>query len=71
MESLNKGRFFVMIVYNQQNHIADDRWNLWLCTVGWGSFENSSVESDSRDKSDVNETDDQQILWIHSINVGF
>ena len=60
-----------MIVYNQQNQIAADQWNVWICTVGWGIFENSSVESDSRDKSDVNETYDQQIVWIHSIRVYF
>ena len=56
MESLNKGRYFEMIAYNQYNHIAADQWNVWICTRGWGVFENSSVESDSRDKSDLNET---------------
>ena len=48
-----------MILYNQYNQIAADRWNVWICTGGWGISENSSVESDSRDKSDVNETADQ------------
>ena len=54
-----------MIVYNQQNQIADDQWNVWIFTGGQGIFENSSVESDSRDKSDLNETADQQIVWNH------
>ena len=58
MDSLNKGRFFEMIVYNQYNQIAD-RWNVWICTVGWGILESSTVESDSMDRSDVNETADQ------------
>ena len=48
-----------MIVYNYENHIAADRRNVCVCTVGWGIFENSSVESDSRDRSDVNEPADQ------------
>ena len=59
MESLNKGIFFELIVYNQQNQIAADRWNIWILAGGWGIYEDSSVESDSRDKSDVNETDDK------------
>ena len=59
MDSLNKGRFFEMIVYNQYNQIAANRWNVWIFTEGWDIFENSSVESDSRYKSDVNETADQ------------
>ena len=59
MESLNKGIFFEMIVYNLYNQIAADRWNVWICTRGWGIFENSSVESDIRDKYGVNETADQ------------
>ena len=59
MDSLNKGRFFEMIVYNQYNQIAADQWNVWICTVEWGIFEDSSVESDIRYKSDVNETADQ------------
>ena len=59
MESLNKGRFFKRIVYNQYNQIAADQWNVWICTGGWGIFENSNVESDCGDKSGVNETDDQ------------
>ena len=60
-----------MIVYNQQNQIETDRWSVWICTVGWGIFENSTVESDNRENSDVNETADQQIVWIHSIGVDF
>ena len=60
-----------MIVYNKQNQIEVDRWNVWICTVGWGILENSSVESDSMDRSDVNETADQQIVWIQSIRVDF
>ena len=48
-----------MIVYNQYNHIAADHWNVWIFTGGWGFFENSSVESDSRYKSDLNKTADQ------------
>ena len=59
MGSLNKGIFFGMIVYNQYKNIAGDRLNVWICTGGWGIFENSSVESDIRDKSDVNNTSDQ------------
>ena len=43
-----------MIVYNQYNLFADDRWNVGICTVGLGIFENSSVESDRMDRSDVN-----------------
>ena len=54
-----------MIVYNQQNQIAAYGWNVWICAGGWGFSENSSVESVSRDKSDVNETADQQIVWNH------
>ena len=46
-------------MYNQYNQTADDRWNIWICIGGWGIFENSSVESDIRDKSGVNETADQ------------
>ena len=60
-----------MIVYNQYNQIAADRWNVWICSVGWGIFENISVDSDSRDKYDVNETADKQIVCIHSIMVYF
>ena len=48
-----------MIVYNQWNQIAADQWNVWICTVGWGIFENINVESNSRDKSDLNGTADQ------------
>ena len=47
-----------MIVYNQQNQFAADRWNVEICTVGWGILENNSVESDSMDRSDLNETAD-------------
>ena len=54
MEPLNKEIFFEMIVYNQYNQIADDRWNLWICTGGWRILEDSSIESDRRDKSDLN-----------------
>ena len=32
-----------MIVYNQYNQIAADQCNVWICTGGWGIFENSSV----------------------------
>ena len=58
MDSLNKGRFFEMIVYNQWNQISAHRWNVWICAGGWVISENSSVESDSMDRSDVNETAD-------------
>ena len=71
MESLNKGRFLEMIVYNQYNHIPTDRWNVWICTGGWCIFENSRVESDSRDKYDLNETADQYIVWNHSTRGDF
>ena len=47
-----------MIVYNLQNQIAADQWNVWTCTGGWGVFESYSVESDRGDKSGVNETAD-------------
>ena len=60
-----------MIVYNQYNQIAADLWNVWICTGGWGNYENSSVYSDSRDKSDVNETTDQYIVWNHLTMVVF
>ena len=54
-----------MIVHNLQNQIAADQWNVWIYT-GWRVIsENISVESDSRDKSDLNETADQQIVWNH------
>ena len=66
MESLNKGIFFELIVYNQQNQIAADRQNVWICTGGWGIFKNIIVEYDSRDKSGENETADQRIVWNHS-----
>ena len=45
-------------MYNQYNPLADDRYNVGIFTVGWGIFENGSVESDSMDRSDVNETAD-------------
>ena len=54
-----------MIVYNQQNDIAADQWNVWICAGGWGIYKNSSVESGSRDKYNVNETSDKQIVWNH------
>ena len=54
-----------MLVYNQQNQIAADKWNVWTCTRGWDILETYSVESDCEDKSDVNETDDKQIVWNH------
>ena len=50
-----------MIVYNQQNQISADRWNVWIFTVEWDIFENSSVESDCMDRYDVNEPADRQI----------
>ena len=55
-----------MIVYNQQNQIAADKWNVWICTGGWDISENISVESDIRYKSDLNETADQYIVWNYS-----
>ena len=33
--------------------------------MGWGIFENISVDSDSMDRSDVNETADKYIVWNH------
>ena len=60
-----------MIVYNQYNQIAADQWNVWTCTGGWGIFENYSVESDREEKSGVNETADQQIVWNHSTRGDF
>ena len=60
-----------MIVYNQQNQIADYRWNVWTCTGGWGIFKNISVQSDRGDKSGVNETADLQIVWNHSTRGDF
>ena len=45
-----------MIVYNQQNPFAADRWNVLICTVGWGILENGSVESDRMNRSDVNDS---------------
>ena len=60
-----------MIVQNQYNQIAAVRWVVWICTGGWGIFDNSSVESDSRDKYGVNETADQQLVWNHSTRGDF
>ena len=74
-----------MIVYNEYNQIAADLWNVWICTGGCGIFENSSVESYSRDtifenysvesdrgdKSGVNEKSDQQNVSIHSTSGDF
>ena len=71
MESLNKERFFEIIVYNQYNQIAADQWNVWTCTGGWGILENYSVQSDRGDKSGVNETADQQIVWNQSTRGDF
>ena len=45
-----------MIAYNQYNQFAADRFNVLICTVGWGIFGNGSVESDSMDRSDVNDS---------------
>ena len=45
-----------MIAYNQYNPFAADQWNVWICTVGWGIFENVNVESDITDRSDVNDS---------------
>ena len=58
MESLNKGRFFETIVYNQYNQVAAYLYN--VCTTQGGGliFENSSVESDCREKSAVNSSSD-------------
>ena len=47
-----------MIVYNQYNMFAAVQWNVWICTVGWGIFENGNVESYSMESSDVNITTD-------------
>ena len=60
-----------MIVYNQQNQIAADRWNVWIFAGGWDIFEDSSVESYIRDKSDLNETADQQIVCNQSTRGDF
>ena len=45
-----------MIVYNKQNLFAANRWNVGIYTVGWGIFENGSIESDSMEISDVNDS---------------
>ena len=45
-----------MIVYNQQNPFAADQWNVGIFTVEWGIFENGIVESDSMDRSGVNDS---------------
>ena len=42
-------------MYNQYNPLAADLWNVGICTVGWGILENGSVDSDSMDRSDVND----------------
>ena len=56
-----------MIKYNKLNQIAAEKMILWNHLGGWECFENDSVESeymgdslesDLRDKSDVNETAD-------------
>ena len=52
-----------MIVYNQQNQISDERYNVWTLQMGGLISENSSVESDCKDKSAVNSTADQHIEW--------
>ena len=48
MESLNKGVFFEMILYNQYNQIAADQWNVWTPQRGGLISENCSVEYDFR-----------------------
>ena len=48
-----------MIMYNQYNSIASDQLNVCIFPGGSGVLENTSVESDSRDKSDLNEIADQ------------
>ena len=50
-----------MIVYNQYNPLAADLWNVWIFTVGWGILGNGSLESDSMERSDVNEIADRLI----------
>ena len=50
-----------MMVYNQQNLLVADQCNVGICTVGWGIFENGSVEYDSTDRSGVNVTADRLI----------
>ena len=53
-----QGDIFRSVGVNQQNYIEADQWNVWTCTGGWGIFEDYSVESYRRDKSDLNETSD-------------
>ena len=60
-----------MIVLNLQNQIAADQWNVWICTGGWGIFENYSVEFYRGDKSGVIETTDLYIVWNHSTRGDF
>ena len=43
-------------MYNKYNPLAADRWYVVIFTVGWGIFENGSVESDSMNRSDVNDS---------------
>ena len=50
-----------MIVYNQQNQIAADKYNVWTPQRGGLIYEVSSVQSDCKDKSAVNSTADQYI----------
>ena len=45
------------------NPFVADGWNVWICTVGLVIFVNSSVESYSMDRSDVNDTADRLISW--------
>ena len=44
--------------------------NVWTLTGGRGMFENDSVESDCRGKSDGKETADQKFVWNHSAGGG-
>ena len=55
-----------MIVYNKYNQISYYQWNVRNCTWVWGIFEDYSVESNIRNKSDVNKTADQYIVWNNS-----
>ena len=50
-----------MIVYNQQNQISADQYN--ICTPQGGGliYEISSIQSDCKEKYAVNSTADQQI----------
>ena len=60
-----RGDFSKRILKNIYSQISADQSNVLICTGGWGIFENSSVESDSRDNYGVNETADQQLVWNH------